>query len=48
VPSEASSNSPPTAVIAIGAAIVLAIGGFFIWRTAERPPHSPPPQLASA
>jgi hypothetical protein len=48
VPSEASSNSPPTAVIAIGAAIILAIGGFFIWRTAERSPHEPPPQLASA
>ena len=38
VPSEASSSSPPTALITVAAAIVLAIGGALIWRaTTLRP-----------
>jgi LPXTG-motif cell wall-anchored protein len=48
VPSEASTSSPPTALIALGGAVLLAIGGFFIWRRGKRPPHDPPPEPAPA
>jgi hypothetical protein len=44
VPSEASSNSAPTALIAIGAAVLLAIGSLLIWHHRSpscRQPHSP-------
>jgi hypothetical protein len=39
VPSEISPSSPPTALIAIAAAIVLAIGGALIWRAAKVHPQ---------
>ena len=46
VPSEASSNTTGTALIAIGAILVLAVGGGLIWHSARRqPPTSPPEPL---
>jgi hypothetical protein len=42
-----TSNVTRSILIPIGAAIMLAIASFLIWRRAKRPPRGPPPQPTS-
>jgi hypothetical protein len=44
VPSAASTSTSLNMWAAIAAALALAIGSMTIWRTAKRPPQTPPPQ----